>query len=61
LVILADEPTGNLDSKTGKSIIEILKKLNEENKTIVVITHERNIAKEARKIISICDGKLRYD
>ncbi|MDO4535479.1 MAG: ABC transporter ATP-binding protein [Clostridium perfringens] len=57
-VILADEPTGALDSKTGKEVIEIFKSLNKEGKTIIMVTHDINIAKEANKIINIMDGKL---
>jgi putative ABC transport system ATP-binding protein len=57
-IILADEPTGNLDSKTGREIIEMLKKLNSEGKTIFMITHDLNLAKEAKKIIKIKDGSL---
>ena len=57
-IILADEPTGNLDSKTGKEIIMMLKKLNEKNKTVIVVTHDINIAKFANKIIKIKDGKI---
>jgi len=55
-LILADEPTGNLDSRAGKEIIEIFKRLNEEGATIVVVTHEKDIAEEAGKIITIRDG-----
>lgn len=58
VVIFADEPTGNLDSKSGKNVMEILKKLNEDNKTIVIITHDQNIANETNKIIKMCDGKV---
>ncbi len=58
-LILADEPTGNLDSKTGKEIISLLVKLREEEeKTIVIVTHEPNIAKYAEKIIYLSDGKI---
>ncbi|MEM2605166.1 MAG: ABC transporter ATP-binding protein [Candidatus Pacearchaeota archaeon] len=57
-IILADEPTGNLDSKKGKEILEILKKLNKEGKTIIIVTHDSNIAKSAKKIIYIKDGKV---
>ena len=55
-IILADEPTGNLDSRSGKEIIEIFKGLNKEGVTIVVVTHEKDIAEEAGKIITIRDG-----
>jgi len=56
--ILADEPTGNLDSKSGKGVMEILKKLNEEGRTIVVVTHDANIARQTNRIIRIADGKI---
>ena len=55
-IILADEPTGNLDSRSGKEIIETFKGLNREGVTIVVVTHEKDIAEEAGKIITIRDG-----
>ena len=55
-IILADEPTGNLDSRSGKEIIETFKSLNNEGVTIVVVTHEKDIAEEAGKIITIRDG-----
>jgi len=57
-VILADEPTGNLDSKTGKNIIELLIKLNKRGKTIVLVTHDLEKAKLAKKIVKIRDGKI---
>ncbi len=57
-VILADEPTGNLDSKTGAEILRLLKKLNEEGKTLVVVTHDENIAREADRIAYLEDGKV---
>jgi putative ABC transport system ATP-binding protein len=57
-VILADEPTGNLDSKTGKKVIEILKKLNREGKTIIMVTHDLNMAEEAKRIIKLKDGRV---
>ena len=57
-IILADEPTGNLDSKSGKEIMEIFKKLNEEGKTIVVVTHNKEVAKYAERIIYLKDGKI---
>jgi putative ABC transport system ATP-binding protein len=58
-VILADEPTGNLDSKSGKIIIEIFKKLNKDNRTIVIITHDAKIARETKRIVRISDGKIK--
>lgn len=57
-LILADEPTGNLDSKSGKEIMEILKQLNKEGNTIVIVTHDQAIAKYAQRILRIRDGKL---
>ncbi len=57
-IIFADEPTGNLDSKSGKQIMEILQDLNEEGKTIVLVTHEKYTAEHARRIIKIIDGKI---
>ena len=60
-IIFADEPTGNLDSKTSYEIMEIFKKLNREGRTMVVITHEPDIAKYAKRIIKIVDGKILTD
>ena len=57
-IILADEPTGNLDSKTSKDIIDLLKKLHESGKTIIIITHDESIAKEAMDTIRIKDGRI---
>jgi len=57
-IILADEPTGNVDSKTGKEIIEIFKKLNKDGNTVVLVTHDEKIAQNAKKIIKIYDGKI---
>lgn len=57
-LILADEPTGNLDTKSGDDVMRTLKQLNKEGKTIVLITHEHDIAMQARKIIQLEDGRL---
>jgi len=57
-VILADEPTGNLDSHNGKRIIELLQKLTEQGKTVIVATHDRSIAKEADIRIELIDGRI---
>ena len=57
-VILADEPTGNLDSGSTKEIMEILKELHAEGRTVILITHDNEIAARARRIIRIMDGKI---
>jgi len=56
--ILADEPTGNLDSKSGKEVMNIFVKLNKEGRTIVVVTHDKNIASHSKHVIQIKDGKI---
>ena len=60
-VILADEPTGALDSRTGKDVLEFLKKLNSEGTTVVMITHDNDIASQAKRIVRISDGKIISD
>lgn len=60
-VILADEPTGNLDSASSKEIIEILKKLHAEGRTVILITHDNEIAAQAKRVIRIRDGKVERD
>lgn len=60
-VILADEPTGALDSRTGREVLEFLQKLNEEGNTIVLITHDNGIAQSAKRIVRLHDGKIVYD
>jgi ABC-type lipoprotein export system ATPase subunit len=60
-VILADEPTGNLDSETSKEIVQILKELNRQGKTIIIVTHDLEIAAECKRIIKIHDGRILED
>jgi ABC-type lipoprotein export system ATPase subunit len=60
-IIFADEPTGNLDSKSGNVIMEILEDLNEAGHTIILVTHENDTAKHAKRIIKICDGLICED
>ena len=60
-IILADEPTGALDTKTGTQIMDLLTQLNREGKTIVMVTHEPEIADYARRKIVICDGEITQD
>lgn len=57
-IVLADEPTGNLDSKSGHDVMEIIKKLNKEGRTIIMITHDMNVAKQAKRIVEIKDGRI---
>ncbi len=60
-VILADEPTGALDSKTGREVLDFLKKLNSEGTTIILITHDNSIAEEIPRVVRIHDGKIISD
>jgi putative ABC transport system ATP-binding protein len=57
-VILADEPTGNLDSENGAMILELLKNLNQEGQTVVIVTHDQTIAKMAHQVLEMKDGRL---
>ena len=57
----ADEPTGALDSRTGKEVLGFLKKLHKEGNTIVLITHDNTIAAQAERVIRIQDGRVVYD
>lgn len=60
-VILADEPTGALDSKTGKEVLEFLKELHKEGNTVVLITHDNSIAEQCNRVIRLQDGKIIAD
>ena len=60
-IILADEPTGALDSRTGREVMLFLQKLNAEGNTIILITHDNSIAAKAKRIIRITDGRIVYD
>ena len=57
-IILADEPTGNLDSRSGEDVMKILKGLHEEGRTIILITHDNGIANQAKRVIRIQDGQI---
>jgi len=60
-IILADEPTGNLDSKSGVEIMKILDGLHDQGNTIILVTHEADVAKHARRIIRLLDGRIEHD
>jgi len=60
-VILADEPTGNLDSRTSDEIMALLARLNEAGKTIIMVTHENDIASWARRVVRMRDGHIESD
>ena len=60
-IVLADEPTGNLDSTTGAAIVGLLEQLNQEGTTIVVITHDRDISSQFPRQISLLDGRVEHD
>ncbi len=57
-IILADEPTGNLDSKTGEAIFQLLKELNSKGKTVILVTHDNSLAEKTDRIIKLNDGRL---
>ena len=60
-VILADEPTGALDSRTGREVLELLQSLHAAGNTVVLITHDNSIAVKARRIVRLQDGRVIYD
>ena len=60
-LILADEPTGNLDSKTSVEIMKLFEQLHQQGNTIIVVTHEESVARSAQRILSILDGKIASD
>ena len=61
LMILADEPTGNLDSKTGRDVLDLIDRLNASGKTIVLVTHDEKVAARAHRVIHMKDGKVERD
>ena len=58
---MADEPTGALDSHTGIEVLELIKELNDEGNTIILVTHDNSIAAQAKRIVRISDGKIIED
>lgn len=60
-ILFADEPTGNLDGKTGRAIFDLLRDLNQAGQTIVMVTHDRDLAKEADRIVHLVDGRIESD
>jgi putative ABC transport system ATP-binding protein len=60
-IILADEPTGNLDSKTGSEIMNLFRRLHDGGNTIIIVTHDRDIADQTQRIIFLRDGWIEWD
>lgn len=60
-LILADEPTGNLDSKSGVEVMKMLKEIHAEGNTIVLITHDSDVAQQAQRVVRIADGQITSD
>ncbi len=61
LVLMADEPTGNLDSATGKAILEVFDDLNRQGMTILMVTHDNSVAERCKRIVRLRDGVLESD
>lgn len=61
VIILADEPTGNLDTRTGDEIMALLRELHAEGRTIVMVTHEDDIAAKAQRVVTMRDGRVQHD
>ena len=61
LVILADEPTGNLDSASGAEILRLFDELNEQGKTLILVTHDTTVSRHARRALRLCDGRIESD
>jgi putative ABC transport system ATP-binding protein len=61
LLILADEPTGNLDSRTGEEILALFQELNREGRTVIMVTHEEDVAEHCKRIVRFRDGKIYKD
>jgi putative ABC transport system ATP-binding protein len=61
LVILADEPTGNLDSASGAEILRLFDELNEQGKTLILVTHDNTVSRHARRALRLCDGRIESD
>jgi putative ABC transport system ATP-binding protein len=59
--LLMDEPTGNIDSRTAHEIIDLIRKLNDDGVTIVMVTHDQNLAKEAKRTVQVFDGEIASD
>jgi putative ABC transport system ATP-binding protein len=59
--ILADEPTGNLDSRTAEEILQLFERLNQEGRTIILVTHEDDVSKRAKRVVRLKDGMLQWD
>lgn len=57
-IILADEPTGNLDTKAGQDVIKLLQEFSLQGKTVITVTHDQELAKQAKRVVYICDGKI---